>query len=285
MTKASDNLFPKVLLDMQSSSPAAPSDRSWKLYSKADGLYARSSNSEAKLLTGAGSAFVDPMTTRGDIMVRNSSNVTARLAVGSNTYLVANGVDVSWAAGPSGSTAVGYIPYVYPLGLGPLSSSATNDDAAANGGSYLIPFFLTGPMVLHGVSVRNEDAASARSWEFRLYLDTNTSVTLNEVANANGTDSFTGAGVQIRTAACATPPTLSAGTYWLVFRNTHASNTIRTSFQSAGANNMNTVSCKTKTLGSALSSSLDLNTSWGTSENLPWIVLRGRAMGQASFWA
>lgn len=104
MTKASDNLFPKVLLDMQTSSPAAPSDRSWKMYAKADGLYARSSNSETKLLTGSGSALTDPMTTRGDIIVRDASNVTARLAVGSNKRLYGNGTDVSWKSSPDFSS-------------------------------------------------------------------------------------------------------------------------------------------------------------------------------------
>lgn len=39
------------------------------------------------------------LTTRGDILVRNASNVTARLAVGSSGYiLTSDGTDVSWAA-------------------------------------------------------------------------------------------------------------------------------------------------------------------------------------------
>lgn len=39
------------------------------------------------------------LTTRGDILIRNSSNVTARLAVGSSGYiLTSDGTDVSWAA-------------------------------------------------------------------------------------------------------------------------------------------------------------------------------------------
>lgn len=49
------------------------------------------------------SYLVDPMTTRGDIIVRNASNVTARLPIGTATYvLTSDGTDVSWAA-PSGS--------------------------------------------------------------------------------------------------------------------------------------------------------------------------------------
>jgi hypothetical protein len=46
----------------------------------------------------AGSAgLTDPMTTRGDIIVRNASNVTARLAVGAaNRAVISDGTDISW---------------------------------------------------------------------------------------------------------------------------------------------------------------------------------------------
>lgn len=45
------------------------------------------------------SGFADPMTTRGDIIYRNSSNATTRLAAGSaNTYLKSDGTDISWVA-------------------------------------------------------------------------------------------------------------------------------------------------------------------------------------------
>ena len=48
------------------------------------------------------SGFADPMTTRGDIIIRNAANATARLGVGANTYvLTSDGTDVAWAA-PSG---------------------------------------------------------------------------------------------------------------------------------------------------------------------------------------
>ena len=52
----------------------------------------------------SGGGFADPMTTRGDIIYRNSSNVTDRLAVGTDTYvLTSDGTDVSWSA-PVGGT-------------------------------------------------------------------------------------------------------------------------------------------------------------------------------------
>lgn len=52
---------------------------------------------------GGGGGMTDPMTTRGDVIIRNASNVTARLGIGSaGTFLSSDGTDVSWAT-PSGS--------------------------------------------------------------------------------------------------------------------------------------------------------------------------------------
>lgn len=52
-----------------------------------------------QMLSQLGNApLIDPMTTRGDILVRNSSNVTARLAVGAaGTALVSDGTDPAYA--------------------------------------------------------------------------------------------------------------------------------------------------------------------------------------------
>jgi hypothetical protein len=60
------------------------------------------SNSDAVLVsftrTGNAGSLSDPMTTRGDIIVRDSSNATARLAAGSaNTVLTSDGTDPAYA--------------------------------------------------------------------------------------------------------------------------------------------------------------------------------------------
>lgn len=45
------------------------------------------------------SEFSDPMTTRGDIIVRNASNVTARLGRGTaNQLLISDGTDIAWTS-------------------------------------------------------------------------------------------------------------------------------------------------------------------------------------------
>ncbi len=50
------------------------------------------------------SGFSDPMTTRGDIIIRDAANTTARLGIGANTYvLTSDGTDISWAAPTGGS--------------------------------------------------------------------------------------------------------------------------------------------------------------------------------------
>lgn len=44
-------------------------------------------------------ALTDPMTTRGDVIIRNASNVTARLPIGASGYVLkSDGTDVSWGA-------------------------------------------------------------------------------------------------------------------------------------------------------------------------------------------
>jgi len=47
--------------------------------------------------------FIDPMTTRGDILGRNASNLTTRLGIGANTHvLTSDGTDYTWAAASGG---------------------------------------------------------------------------------------------------------------------------------------------------------------------------------------
>jgi len=54
--------------------------------------------------TGLKWVNADPMTTRGDIIIRNSANATARLGIGtSGQVLTSNGTDIAWGAGGGGS--------------------------------------------------------------------------------------------------------------------------------------------------------------------------------------
>ncbi len=54
-----------------------------------------------------GGGFTDPMTTRGDVIVRNASNVTARLPIGSTgKVLQSDGTDISWQTPAGGGGSV-----------------------------------------------------------------------------------------------------------------------------------------------------------------------------------
>ena len=55
-------------------------------------------------LAGGAAVTIDPMTTRGDLIVRDATNVTDRLPVGTNGQILkSDGVDVSWDDADSGS--------------------------------------------------------------------------------------------------------------------------------------------------------------------------------------
>lgn len=59
MVKASDNLFPKIILSPLGA-PSAPADASWKVYPMADGIYARSSNSTVGPFGSGSSSVPEP---------------------------------------------------------------------------------------------------------------------------------------------------------------------------------------------------------------------------------
>ena len=66
----------------------------------------------ARATLGAGtSSYVDPLTTRGDLLIRNAANVTSRLAVGAATrFLRSDGNDPSWAQVNLSSDVTGTLP-------------------------------------------------------------------------------------------------------------------------------------------------------------------------------
>ena len=103
------------------------------------------SNSDAVLVsfvrTGNAGSLADPMTTRGDMIVRDSSNATARLAVGSaNTVLKSDGTDPSWGytVGTSANNLVqlngsAALPAVSGANLTNLPASGGTVDLVADG--------------------------------------------------------------------------------------------------------------------------------------------------------
>jgi len=97
VTYAEDNPFPSVLFaeHVDPSNPAASHQR---LFVDTDHLL-KLIDSAGTVTTFTGGGLTDPMTSRGDVIVRNASNVTARLAKGSaGTYLGSDGTDVAYSA-------------------------------------------------------------------------------------------------------------------------------------------------------------------------------------------
>jgi hypothetical protein len=88
------------------------------------------------------SGFSDPMTTRGDIIIRNASNVTARLGIGTANYVLkSDGTDIAWAvstAGVSVFTGLSDVPASY--------AGSANKYVRVNAGATALEFVSTTPV-------------------------------------------------------------------------------------------------------------------------------------------
>ena len=185
---------------------------------------------------------------------------------------------------------VGWLPFAFPVGGGPTDAVTTTQTLAANGGSVAVPIDVGAHMLLQSMTIRTTDTSLQHTAEWRLYkqrLNNGNAGenTLNEVPNANGTLDYTPAAAANQTSTPATVPIyLAPGLYWLVFRNTSPSN--RTlAIGSAAAGTMALNIAQTKTLGSALASTLDfVAATWTKATFLTGVRLNGRVFGQtASF--
>jgi hypothetical protein len=177
---------------------------------------------------------------------------------------------------------VGWAPYAFVLGLTAQTNTSATTTLAANGGTMVAPMHVTGHMLLRSLTWRNADTASARSMEWRLYEDrNNASNSLDEIAGANGSESYTASAASTRVVAATTQPTyLAPGIYWLAIRNTHATSTLGVSIVATGTL-LATIS-QTKTLGSALGSTLDVvAATWIKASSGPVAELHGQVAGQA----
>lgn len=89
-------------MGVHGSRPAASSGCVWYWCTTHSKVYRSDGSAWADLQDLSGfttGGLVDPMTTRGDMIVRNASNVTARLAKGSaDTFLGSDGTDLAFAA-------------------------------------------------------------------------------------------------------------------------------------------------------------------------------------------
>ncbi len=104
--RASDNPFPSILIE-ESTEPTAPAAGHQRLYIDSTTHLLKLTNSSGTD-SNVGGGLSDPMTTRGDVIVRNASNVTARLAIGSSgKVLSSDGTDISWQTPAAGGISAG----------------------------------------------------------------------------------------------------------------------------------------------------------------------------------
>ena len=183
-------------------------------------LHAKDSSGTVTGLGGSG--LSDPMTTRGDIIVRNSSNVTARLAVGgASTVLSSDGTDVSWQAA-AGSTYTGQpIIVVPPM---PLTGVGNFTNASAGFGWATI-VNVPAPMKVRGMGIEITSAGSG-SIQWGLFDGSSTPTAATKVCGGSAAPGGTGHRVIAATSA---PVSINPGGYVLIWKmpDTNAS-TIRT---------------------------------------------------------
>lgn len=100
--RASDNPFPSILLQ-EHVDPATPPSGHWRIFIDTDNILKKIDDAGTVTSLESDVGFADPMTTRGDIILRNASNVTARLGRGSaGQVLTSDGTDLSWQTPSSG---------------------------------------------------------------------------------------------------------------------------------------------------------------------------------------
>lgn len=242
--------------------------------------------------TGTGVTATDDGVDTTVVTIPGSAAVTA-IEV-SDTALGAVEGNVDWrgtrkvldlydGARERGISLVGFLPIAWPNGTGPAVAASSTQTLAAAGGSTAIPISVPGHMLLRGMTYRNPDTSLARSMEWRLYEDRqNASNTLDEIAGANGSESFTAAAASVRSVAVGSPPVyLGPGLYWLVIRNSHASNALGITIVATSLLLPNMT--QSKTLGSSLGSTLDfVAASWTKATGYGMVELHGQVFGQSS---
>lgn len=246
--------------------------------------------------SGIGYVNASAAVTRGDTLV--SSGTTKRAVTSTTPVLFALlGLALETTAG-SGYVLteikvrrffapVGFQPFAAPAAYNPtFAYGGASTALAAVSGTLLIPITLSGPMLLQSVTVFNNDAASARQWQWCLYRDDrNNANAITRVAQSNGVDAFTPGAASLRTLnASGAPVFLPAGTYYLAIQNTHATNTFAVGVLAATASGA-TTQAKTKTTGGTNGATLDIiAATWTAVTGSYGITLRGRAAGDTVQW-
>lgn len=128
--EAQNNPFTSILM-VEAADPEAlvsdadPAAGQRRLVVGTDHLLYLLDDSGVKHLVGGG--LTDPMTTRGDVIIRNASNVTARLGIGSSgKVLSSDGTDISWQTPTAAARELDYVQYTSPVSITATTEATAN---------------------------------------------------------------------------------------------------------------------------------------------------------------
>lgn len=162
---------------------------------------------------------------------------------GASVLLIYDGTTQRWIPVSTDDTQFGGSPYVYPDGISSSSvqsaTAALAVPAAGLSGGRAIPFWISAAIYLQRFALWTTDTTLARSFEFNIYYDQIGSLnsSFKQLISGEGYGSrgwtATAAGWQIANCLGA-PLWLKPGLYWVIFRNTHATNTLGISLVNPG---------------------------------------------------
>ena len=185
------------------------------------------------------------------------------------------------------ASEIGWMPYAYPVGVGPTNLTATSLSLPAAGGCVACPVVLESGMLLQSVKIRSLDTSTARSWNWYLYeqyLNNGNAGenSLTQIAYGTAQENFTPSAASNRSInASSAPVYLPPGVYWLVIQNLHATSAFSLGTTAAGTMALN--AAQTKTIAGALGSTLDfVAATWTKTAGVPGARLNGRVFGQTA---
>jgi hypothetical protein len=288
VTKASDNLFPGIIIRESAddgsdfSNPAADYRR---LFLGEDGLL--------KVKDSAG-AVTSPYSSSGS---GDFSAGSLRVPVGTGALATTEG-HVGWQSTTERLRlydgqreriigAAGWVPHALMIGAYQGMAISSTTSIAANGGTLLIPYSLAGHMLLEAVAVRQASSSLARQWGWDLYEQrlnngNGSENTLDRVAACSADDSFTPGAASIRTLTAGSAPVyLAPGVYWLAIQCRHASNAFVISHNTGTSSIINTG--QTKTTTNPNGATLDaVAATWTKQNDVFFAALLGRVFGQTT---
>lgn len=199
-TLGSDNPFPSVLL-AEHVDPSTPDSGFGRLFLDTDKVLKWIDDAGTVTECGGSSGLTDPMTTRGDLMIRNASNVTDRLAVGSSgKVLKSDGVDPSWQT-PTFAYAIP-VPTSSSSQFSSSSTTCAVTTAAFTTGDKLIAIVAAGSRGCNSITQTNvtwtQRYASSGNSNF---VEVWTGV-VSGTAGTTATFNFTGSGTQQCAVVC-----------------------------------------------------------------------------------